>query len=353
MCLCPLSATMQALKAESADVNHKPLLTSIVETADGEVVLQVEGGKPTKDVSVADGMLVIYQKDMIGRPNIEERTHRNLLSPFQVQKGDNCAHVPWHNIGWWSAPHKYAKICVCSTCNSTNCRNRFRKVRPDHVKVVWVHDANGRVDFQWYVLFEGQGDIMTLVPPDVVTELIKEINSAEDEQDALAWEPLLEQVGRQNDNSYSRWVFNALATKRFVAYRKRVHVQVAREKGRMCTPIVPITYPVHVGQCTICLDENKLVSNAGCVHKRCSIAVCADCRIQTRGMCPLCDRNKLAPDALFMCMACDAPCKLPDYGYPCIQCGKPDLCADCYGIFGQCLSCECDISVESKRKRDV
>ena len=331
------------------------MITSIVELCDGNVVTQVEGQAPQKEFSAADGPLVIYQKGMIGHDNIEERSHRNLLSPYRMEAREAAGNVPWSNLVWPAADvdrWKFARTSACETCGCLQCANRFRNVHPNHIKCVAMHDVNGRILYQWCVAFIDGGNRLTTVPPGVVRNLVERMRYQRGglRSAAHASHPLLDLVGRQLDSDHDRHAFHATAACRFMRYRQRVHAQVAREKNRVCVPIVPHLADTHPGQCAVCLEDTD-VSRLGCVHKRCAIEVCAECRVKTRGMCPLCDRSKLAKGVMFMCMMCDVPSPLNDFGFPCLRCGRPEACRGCFHRFRQCISCECDISGPSKRRK--
>ena len=331
------------------------MITSIVELNDGDVVTQVEGQGPPKEFSASDGLLVIYQKGMLGHTNIEQRCHRNLLSPYRIETEHCGGNVPWANLVWpmttGGREWKFARTSACDTCCSLQCTNRFRNVEPNHIKVVAMHDVKGRVMYQWCVAFLGNSNRLTMVPPSVVRNLVEKMSTDPTHPDLMRnTSPLLNLVGHQLTEEHDRHSFKAIAARRFMLYRRRVHVQVGRERNRVCVPVVPVLRDVHPGQCTICLEDTE-VSRSSCVHKRCSIQVCVACRLKTRGMCALCDRSKLAPGAMFMCMMCDEPSTLDEFGYPCIKCGRPEACRHCYHRFGQCISCECDISSSFKRRR--
>lgn len=330
-----------------------PRVTSIVELEDGEVITEFEGQKSPPEFSTAGGLLVIYQKGMLGHPNVEERDNGPLFSPLRVVSASTActSRVPWHNWVWppvcgrrWMS----VDATSCDRCTSRQCINCFRNVHPQHVKVVAMHDCEGRTVYQWYVNFRGDGGHrLTTVPPNVVRNLVNAMQGATHGKH----NSLLDFVGQQLTGDHDRNSFTSIAARRFTLYRERVHAQARRERDRVCVPVVPVLADTHPGQCTICLEDTE-VSRRSCVHKRCAIEVCAECRLKTHGMCALCDRSKLASGALFMCMVCDTPCTLDNFGFPCVRCGRPETCRSCYHQFGQCLGCECDTSDTAKRKRE-
>lgn len=333
-------------------------ITSIVELNNGNIVTQVEGQPPHTEFSAADEPLVIYQKGMIGHDNIEERSHRNLLSPYRMETREATGSVPWSHLVWPTADverWKFARTSACETCACVQCNNRFRNVHPNNIKCVAMHDANGRILYQWCVAFVDGGNRLTPVPPAIVRSLVERMRCKRgglrsEAHASHAPHPLLDLIGHQLDPDHDRRAFHTIAAYRFMRYRQRVHAQVAREKNRVCVPIVPQLPDTRPGQCTVCLEDTD-VSRLGCVHKRCAIEVCSECRVKTRGMCPLCDRSKLAQGVMFMCMMCATPSSLNDFGFPCIRCGRPEACRGCFHRFRQCISCECDMSGPSKRRK--
>ena len=97
------------------------------------------------------------------------------------------------------------------------------------------------------------------------------------------------------------------------------------------------------GSCQICMDdeERRLYPSTCCKG---SGAMCKDCLVEMKHLCPICDREFL--NSYYNCAGCHKDLPFRDFGFPCVGCDKCILCEDCYNDMDNCTNC-----AQSAKKR--
>lgn len=327
-------------------------VTSVVETCDGNVVVETIGVSQEHD-AVSGPFVVLYQRGLRSNPHVVQRSHHNLLSPFKIKcTGVGVANVPWKNFGWLSNDRKHAYVNKpeSTTCASEHCSSLFCNVTVNNIKVVCLHKPGGALCFRWYVAFTGDGGVLTRVPTSVVDKILG-CNLVHCKCGRCV-HPIRSMLTTPYTNVSE---FCTKAVKVFSNYRSNVQKRVKEEKHPPMSTAEDFDEFEHTqcGTCAVCLEQ-KLVSTSSCIQKKCGLPVCFDCQKQTMGLCPLCDRSKLSTSGFFLCNCCERSVPLKDYAFDCITCKSPKLCSRCYKSFSQCLSCELNSannSDEPKRKK--
>tara|TARA_B110001450_G_scaffold176502_3_gene164867 strand:- start:8089 stop:9207 length:1119 start_codon:yes stop_codon:yes gene_type:complete len=346
-------------------------ISSIVETCDGSIVTETIGVcKEGIESSVGSGpFVVLYQRGLRKNQRKVSRSHRNLLSPFKIKCIDiGTANVPWVNFSWISKnkTHAYVDKVQCTSCGIdewcstwSTCSSCFSNVKVENIKVVWMHDTGGKHNFQWYVAFSCDDDVLTRVPDSVVASILKCVAKRTPEGHCTCGRCTHAVVNMTpcTSRTWAAYGFCFRAVKLFASYRGGVYRRVRGEEKLLSSmredDTSCISNPQEIaedGTCAVCLEET-VVSNSSCIQKKCSLKVCSECYKKTMGLCPLCDRLKLSPSASFQCNTCKDSVSLKDYGFECVTCDKPELCNQCYKSFSMCLSCELNITDSSKQSK--
>jgi len=91
-----------------------------------------------------------------------------------------------------------------------------------------------------------------------------------------------------------------------------------------------------VGSCQICMkDEECPLYPSTCCKG--SGAMCKDCLIEMKRLCPICDREFV--NSYYHCAGCHKDLSFRDFGFPCVGCGKCILCEGCYNGMDTCTNC--------------
>jgi hypothetical protein len=311
-----------------------------VEGLAGDVPFQCPGAAALEDVSREEEACatVSFQRGLVPNPVAVERSRRDLDSPFTLCWGGRAERVPWRSVAWGDAT-LLARKAPCSKCRSDRCTSSFADVSVESVKVVWTR-AGGSVPLaQWYAAFACEEGRLTRLPHSVVARVLDEAEQTRDCGCGELPHPLRAMLPATGGHAFEKNAVEAFAV-------QRQHVL-----DRVCTRLPQEPSPVEVGQCVVCLDEDVRVHRDQCIQTNCRSRVCADCRRRLRGLCPLCDRAKLAPDVRFECLACNRSHPLSEFGYPCDECGSVVLCRGCHASFGLCILCEDAEVAASKRRR--
>ena len=141
----------------------------------------------------------------------------------------------------------------------------------------------------------------------------------------------------------------------FKKYRTLVEDAVDAEETSDCkqrTSIPPSWNPdlLQYGTCAVCLDDT-FVADSLCVQGKFKTALCIDCHKATRGLCPICDHQKLGNGSSFYCYSCDSEHSLETFGLLCVKCGDACLCTNCNSSHRVCTSCETDMLTNASKKR--
>lgn len=320
-------------------------ITSIVETCSGSVHVETVGETCENcDDEISNGdFTVLFQRGLLPNTTPVERSHRCLLSPLQIKSGESVANVPWKNFSWNSRDKRFAEVprssCMCLKPHCTTC---FASVTEKNIKVVWMHDECGKTNFQWYVMFEGDCNVLTRVPSRAVLKLKNSLSATVKCTCGQCKHPLTRMPCARSVASQIN--FDKECVRVFSLYRQRINAQLKKDDSEStCAKKRRRDNNLHEGTCAICLEDTD-VSGSTCVKKLCSLEICSDCHTKTRGLCPICDRSKLSESALFHCGCCNRVVGLKKYGHECIGCKEPCLCTDCYKAYGQCPRCELDIA---------
>jgi hypothetical protein len=148
--------------------------------------------------------------------------------------------------------------------------------------------------------------------------------------------------------------FERQAIRFFKQYRELVESVVESEKADECKQrtSVPASWnpdAAKEGTCTVCL-EDTLIADSLCVQAKCTTRLCIDCHKATRGLCPICDRQKLGTGSTFYCYSCDSEHELGSFGFPCTKCGDACMCSRCNSAYRVCTSCETDMLTHASKK---
>lgn len=327
-------------------------LSAVLVKDDGLVCLERVG---ECDEDMGPDFLVLYQRGLTSGPPVD-RCHRSLLSPFKIKSNERYANVPWANFAWL-ADSRTGRMTkgTCTDCSRDDCMRCFDGLTADNVLVVWIHGTKGQRIYQWYVAFDHKKKVLMRIPGHFVSGIVANSSITGFCKCGRCRHPISEMV---NSRTPSRaCAFDERAVNYFTKLRALVnHAKTEKAAGEATQSTFVQTGWTHMeeGTCAVCL-EDTFVNKESCVRQRCSIKVCTDCHLKTRGMCPICDRAKLGCASSFMCHSCDKGVDLKEYGYGCLKCNNNVLCVRCYKNFGMCVGCECDMSTASlnKRKRDA
>jgi len=335
--LCKVPACLEGLSAVLLDKNNK-------------VHREVIGAKEA--VSTDGGLVVLYQRGLLPAPEVP-RCHRSIISPFKIKVKESSANIPWANISWIRSKDE-SRMCSSSRtqCESDNFVECFENLTAEDVVVVWMHSESGERVYQWYVAFEHKRKVLTRIPSHHFTSIIKKSSMSGFCKCGRCRHPLYDMI---NTRSQSRAdSFDCRAVAYFSEFHKRVLESKQNTEGGGCARPAPAASNKLVEDtCSVCL-EDTLVSSC-CIQERCTLKVCADCILKTRGLCPLCDRSKFSKEVGFLCHSCDHAPPLGEYGHRCNGCKKTTLCKHCFNNFRMCVDCERNITpvASNKRKRDV
>ena len=208
------------------------------------------------------------------------------------------------------------------------------------VIVLMARDAYGDEQYGWYVRWQRNPRCLTRVSYSTAESLWAAIR-----KDPTLKQSSLNEVYIDSYFSNTRLDFDALATLRLESLRNR-HTRLLlgnkkrpREEDSHGLPRSKPASPdraAHLGQCTVCLEEDLEVHATRCCGA--AAATCAGCRLKLRNICPLCERKKL--NAAYQCLTCNAVVALKEYGMPCASCNKCTLCTSCFQDMGECVDCD-------------
>lgn len=326
-------------------------LSAVLLDDEGEVHREVIGAKDA--VSTEGGFVVLFQRGLLPAPDVR-RCHRSLISPFKIKVGGSTANVPWANFSWVRCKDENMTCrAACDQCERDDCMTCFENLTADDVMVVWIHSESGERVYQWYVAFEHKRKVLTRVPSHFFTSIVKNSSIAGFCKCGRCRHPLYDMI-----NTRSRGRADTF-DRRAVAYFSEFHKRVLESKrstgcGSAACPDAQSTQTEFVEDtCSVCLEETFVASS--CVQERCTMNVCSECIVKTRGLCPLCDRSKLSKNVGFLCHSCNNAAPLGEYGHRCNGCDKTTLCTHCFKNFCMCVDCERDITrtANTKRGRDV
>jgi len=303
------------------------------------------------DEDTGTNFIVVYQRGLTPAQPVA-RCHKSLLSPFKIKSNDHKgnSNVPWANFVWL-ANSRTGRVTArtCTDCDGEDCAKCFEGLTANNVMVVCIHSDGGFRIYQWYVAFEGNRKVLTRIPSHVVNSIAANSSVAELCSCGRCMHPICNMVNTRtpiSDSAFDERAFRYFANLRVLVKESRKGV--LQQLTKAATSLLEKKH-IEEGTCAICLEET-FVRTESCVRQRCSLKVCSDCHLKTRGMCCLCDRAKLGCSSSFMCHSCDKAFPLDKYGYECLKCNNNVLCGRCYKNFGMCLGCECDISNNRPKK---
>lgn len=326
-------------------------LSAVLLDDQGKLLREVIGAKDA--VSTDGGFVVLYQRGLLPAREVS-RCHRSLISPFKIKVGESAANVPWVNFSWiLRKDGNNTCRAACDQCERDDCMKCFENMTADDVMVVWTHSQDGECVYQWYAAFKHKRKVLTRVPSRYFTRIVQKSSMAGFCKCGRCRHPLYDMMNtrsRSRADSFDR---------RAVAYFSEFHKLVLKSKrstgdgSRACPDASSTPTEFVEDTCSVCLDETFVTSS--CVQERCTIKVCSECIVKTRGLCPLCDRSKLSKEVGFLCHSCSSAAPLSEYGHRCNRCDKTTLCTHCFKNFCMCVDCERDITriSNNKRGRDV
>mgnify|MGYP006079224103 CR=1 FL=1 len=326
-------------------------VSCVMQTERGELYIEGVGECPV--VEAGHCPVVLYQKGLIPL-DTPERSHRNLISTFNIGNGKARANVPWFNIAWSppvDSPIGLVRECRCTTPRDT-CEECLGMVEVNNVFVVWHHSFNGERVYQWYTYFSGLKRLLTPLPPSCIQRVLKNAKKGTCHCGRCP-HPVKSMINSRSKRSIP--AFENQAIRLFRKYRELVEDVIDAEKTSDCKQVgsIPPSWnreSVEFGTCAVCLDDT-FVADGLCVQGKCKTALCIDCHKRMRGMCPICDRQKLGSGISFYCYACDGEHSLETFGLPCVKCGDACLCTTCNSAYRVCTSCETDMLTDAPKKQ--
>lgn len=342
-----MAAALHAAPTQKSDT-----LVSVVVLEDGTVRMQETGQYQYEDE--CNVRMVVYQKDLLPAKQLT-RSHHSLLSTYKIKSGEKMANVPWASFEWVKSKRAsdLLRVSACTDCSRDDCAKCFEKLTAEDIMVVCIHGSSGSKIYQWYVAFKNKDNVLTRVPSQFCAGIVQRSSIAGFCQCGRCKHPLYAMLSTRSRSRADEFDRRAVAV--FTELRNLVNAtKTAKNNQARRVPCASQSVSNQASfvedTCAVCLEET-FVNGDCCVHKRCSVKLCAECHAKTRGLCPLCDRSKLSKAVAFMCHACNEGVPLDEFGHGCLSCNESKLCKQCFKNFGICSPCENDIMRDTNRKR--
>lgn len=279
-------------------------------------------------------IVVPSSADALVPPAPPPRDPKNLLSPFVLRDASRAAiNVPWSAIVRNHGRPTAIPTGACLGCDRENCAHGWpgaTDITPGAVVVLRLRSTTSYV-YGWYVRMERLPSELVRMPAPVVDEMVDLLTS----DPALHTSALLRKYQETPELGET---FHRLALARFADYRASVTSALGKKRRRdEIAPKDSGSAPTAPSTCIICLEEQP-TSRQRCRKGTCAQLVCHSCHVDSRGLCPICDRSAINAD--YPCSGCNKFSRLSQFGFACVGCGAHSLCRSCYVEFSECSACE-------------
>jgi hypothetical protein len=314
----------------------------VLETGDGRIVCQRDSSAP--EGTFDRHFTVIFQRGMLKNPRVPRRASESARGPYRVQLPTGrrvevfSRHISYDPF--YLAP---TPTPSCGACMSPSCVRCLKGIAEEHIAVLSVRQRDGSRAFKWFTRLDADPCLLVPVPLAFAEAIVARLGPELGCTCGLCQHPLRElRMTRSGLECFERE-----AARRLQRYARALRRTLREERGgraRACAKRrmlsdLECALELRSGECAVCLQEGQ-VSFDSCSNSTCKIGLCASCIVQTRGICPICDRAKLGSNASFLCLCCSRAVPLDSHGFACISCRQGTLCVQCYRDFGQCADCE-------------
>jgi hypothetical protein len=275
---------------------------------------------------------------------LPERPSETFFSEYYIEDDVGCRiRVPTHCV--WR-DHKASPLVpmpnTCMGCKLGNaCDKGWYRPGTRAIIVLRFRDSNGKALYGWYVRFRSAPGRLVALPKSIIHQIAARLPEQSDtapESADLATFMDACRVVESNQSFHDLAIARCRRSDALVSTVSDKSVNTKKRKRKREALICPPASPAHtivLGSCVVCMDENTEIATKCCGSES---QTCQSCSIRMRGMCPVCEREKM--NNTYQCLTCSAAVKLDDYGYPCFTCNASALCNECYAEHGECVECD-------------
>lgn len=328
--------------------------------------LGLKVGCPHPDYDLEDGWKVGYTRGLLPAPHVERR-FKTTNSRFRLRTPRGLINVPISQIQ--RTPEWEDRFVTREQSNGPLPSDDFLKsLTSKHVYVVWVTTFTGAIAFQWYIVREcDKSGILnytfTRIPHEYETNIIENSIAAGLVCPCGRCEHPLKNLRSPRVDETNFYLFENICYEHFSTLQRIIVKEKAvrgkangKMKAQTCVPELDNSQStltdMEPGVCSVCL-EDCMISRKSCPHQRCQTEICKSCNEKLRGLCAVCDRNKLSSSRPFICFSCKSDRSLESFGHPCSKCNHPSVCRSCYDECALCLSCLTELADNAMEKHFV
>lgn len=249
---------------------------------------------------------------------------------------------------------------MCLECKN-GCGNNWKLIHPKDVVVLGSRAANGKMLFAWFVRFfrpevgDADGNCLYRIPHGITHRLVHLMILDADLKESILIKEYMDHRMIFDDDDLWRQDFEQIAT---IRYERAAQIRTISSSftGRIVKgSVVELEVengPLHwsdedelfksTGEedlCAVCLANDGTYKNSCC-----KICVCHECHDKCRGLCVVCDREKI--NGQYICLCCGGAFPLRSSGFPCAKCRSASVCMKCYRFFGECEICDSLVVVD-------
>jgi hypothetical protein len=229
---------------------------------------------------------------------------------------------------------------ICIGCEADDCLSGWPSVRPNDVCVLKLRDYTADTVYGWYVRLQSEPYRLIRVPRPLIAQLFLKLHSDERLRRSSLYEKYTDVALVDHEFPFEELLRRTLVCTSSAKSKKRkrsknddgAEADSSPSNNDLSVPASPRRNMEDA--CTFCLEEVEIVPSGCCGL---SGGTCRRCNDKVRGLCTLCDRQKLT--CTYECECCRKQCTFEHSGFPCCVCREARVCVDCHLGFSVCWSC--------------